>query len=75
MADKKRDPWTDPDPQPGDFDEYIREMDPNEPEDIRIAPDCEMHFFGHNDIDRALREIREKREAKAKAEAGERQRA
>ncbi len=30
-ADKKRrDPWTDPDPQPGDFDEYIREAKPED---------------------------------------------
>ncbi len=25
-----KDPWTDPDPQPGDFDEYIRTIDPRD---------------------------------------------
>jgi hypothetical protein len=25
-----KDPWTDPDPQPGDFDEFIRTMDPSD---------------------------------------------
>lgn len=25
-----KDPWTDPDPQPGDFDEYIRTVDPRD---------------------------------------------
>jgi hypothetical protein len=25
-----KDPWTDPDPQPGDFDEYVRTMDPRD---------------------------------------------
>jgi len=25
----KRDPWTDPDPQPGDFDEFLENMDPS----------------------------------------------
>lgn len=27
MNEKKKDPWTDPDPQPGDFDEYLDEME------------------------------------------------
>jgi hypothetical protein len=39
------------------------------------APDAEMIFIGHNDIDRWLRERREQREAKEEAEAVERQRA
>jgi hypothetical protein len=25
-----KDPWTDPDPQPGDFDEYVSTMDPRD---------------------------------------------
>jgi len=25
-----KDPWTDPDPQPGDFDEFLRTLDPSE---------------------------------------------
>jgi hypothetical protein len=30
-----RDPWTDPDPQPGDFDAEIEAMDPR---DIQVHP-------------------------------------
>lgn len=29
-----RDPWTDPDPQPGDFDDYLQSLDPSE---IRVV--------------------------------------
>jgi hypothetical protein len=29
-----KDPWTDPDPQPGDFDEYVSTMDPR---DVQIV--------------------------------------
>jgi hypothetical protein len=25
-----KDPWTDPDPEPGDFDEYVSTMDPRD---------------------------------------------
>jgi hypothetical protein len=25
-----KDPWTDPDPQPGDFDEFVSTMDPRD---------------------------------------------
>jgi hypothetical protein len=47
-TEKKRDPWTDPDPQPGDFDEYLDEMewvddvifDPNL--EIRLVSDAEL---------------------------------
>jgi hypothetical protein len=30
MSTVKKDPWTDPDPQPGDFDEYLAEVDPQD---------------------------------------------
>ena len=26
-----KDPWTDPDPQPGDFDEFLASIDPRDP--------------------------------------------
>lgn len=26
-----KDPWTDPDPQPGDFDAYLESIDPDDP--------------------------------------------
>ena len=38
-TEKKRDPWTDPDPQPGDFDEYLDEMEPVE---VIFDPDLEI---------------------------------
>jgi hypothetical protein len=30
MVEMKRDPWTDPDPQPGDFDEELAAVDPRD---------------------------------------------
>lgn len=30
------DPWTDPDPQPGDFDAYLESIDPNDPRHVEI---------------------------------------
>jgi hypothetical protein len=38
----KRDPWTDPDPQPGDFDEMIRESTPDEWEHHEGNPDARV---------------------------------
>jgi hypothetical protein len=31
-----RDPWTDPDPQPGDFDAYLESIDPRDPRYVQI---------------------------------------
>jgi hypothetical protein len=44
---KKRDPWTDPDPQPGDFDEYLDEM---EPVDVIFDPDLEIRLVSNEEL-------------------------
>jgi hypothetical protein len=44
---KKRDPWTDPDPQPGDFDEYLDEM---EPVDVIFDPDLEIRLVSDAEL-------------------------
>jgi hypothetical protein len=44
---KKRDPWTDPDPQPGDFDEYLDEMEPVE---VIFDPDLEIRLVSDAEL-------------------------
>jgi hypothetical protein len=44
MSEKKKDPWTDPDPQPGDFDEYLDEMEWGRGE-IRLHPDLKIRLI------------------------------
>jgi hypothetical protein len=41
MKNKKRDPWTDPDPQPGDFDDFLDDM-----EWVEFNPDPEIRPLG-----------------------------
>ena len=31
-----KDPWTDPDPQPGDFDAYLESIDPRDPRYVQV---------------------------------------
>lgn len=31
-----RDPWTDPDPQPGDFDDFLKSIDPRDPRYVQV---------------------------------------
>jgi hypothetical protein len=31
-----KDPWTDPDPQPGDFDEFLASIDPRDPRYVQV---------------------------------------
>lgn len=31
-----KDPWTDPDPQPGDFDEFLASIDPRDPRHVEV---------------------------------------
>jgi hypothetical protein len=65
---EKKDPWTDPDPQPGDFDEYIAEMGP---EDVQVVPPgtTKIVYIGNEDPDEY---VRRKRAERAKREAAER---
>jgi hypothetical protein len=44
---KKRDPWTDPDPQPGDFDEYLDEMEWVE---VIFDPDLEIRLVSDEEL-------------------------
>jgi uncharacterized protein YukJ len=32
-----KDPWTDPDPQPGDFDAFLDSIDPNDPDYVQVV--------------------------------------
>lgn len=32
-----KDPWTDPDPQPGDFDEFLASIDPRDPRYVQVV--------------------------------------
>jgi hypothetical protein len=33
-----KDPWTDPDPQPGDFDEFLASIEPRDPRYVQVNP-------------------------------------
>jgi hypothetical protein len=44
---KKKDPWTDPDPQPGDFDEYLDEMEWDE---LEVDPDMEIRLVSNEEL-------------------------
>jgi hypothetical protein len=50
--EKKRDPWTDPDPQPGDFDEYLDEMEWDN--EIIFDPDLEIRLVSDADLARRV---------------------
>jgi hypothetical protein len=58
MSEKKRDPWTDPDPQPGDFDEYLDEMEWVE---VIFDPDLEIRLISEEEKVRRMGPIRRKR--------------
>jgi hypothetical protein len=58
MKEKKRDPWTDPDPQPGDFDEYLDEMEWVE---VIFDPDLEIGLISEEEKIRRMGPIRLKR--------------
>lgn len=42
----KKDPWTDPDPQPGDFDEEIERATPDQFGTVVIDPDIKLVHLG-----------------------------
>ena len=62
---KKRDPWTDPDPQPGDFDEYLDEM---EPVDVIFDPDLEIRLVSDEELAKRVGPEQAKRLGLAPAE-------
>ncbi len=65
-ADKThRDPWTDPDPQPGDFDEYLREVKPEEITHYAAGEGPAIIFIDTDDVDGWLRERDERRRREA----------
>jgi hypothetical protein len=48
----KRDPWTDPDPQPGDFDEFIASLTPDQIEYQEPNPDARIISVTEEEADR-----------------------
>ena len=54
----KKDPWTDPDPQPGDFDDYLDEMEWVE---VIFDPDLEIRLISEEEKVRRMGPIRLKR--------------
>lgn len=40
-----KDPWTDPDPQPGDFDAYLESVDPSAIEHHEGNPDAKVRLL------------------------------
>ena len=72
MTDKKhRDPWTDPDPQPGDFDEYLKELKPEDVEHYGPGegPKWEVIVIDTDDVDGWLRERDDQRRREARETA------
>jgi hypothetical protein len=47
-----KDPWTDPDPQPGDFDEYLAEVDPRDVEYLDGVPGGELIVIDADEIEK-----------------------
>lgn len=62
---KKKDPWTDPDPQPGDFDEYLAEMKPDDIQVIEPGNGAEVILTGTDDVDAWLKEHRGRTRARS----------
>jgi hypothetical protein len=48
---KKKDPWTDPDPQPGDFDEYIAAMGPEDIQVVEAGEGPELVVLGDETVE------------------------
>jgi hypothetical protein len=55
---KKKDPWTDPDPQPGDFDEVLDEAEEVE---VIFDPDLEIRLISDEEAARRMGPVRAKR--------------
>ena len=53
-----RDPWTDPDPQPGDFDDFLKSIDPRDPRYVQVHegnPDAKVTVLPGMDEEDARR--------------------
>ena len=48
----KRDPWTDPDPQPGDFDEEIERATPDQFGGVEFSPGLTITLISDEDAER-----------------------
>jgi hypothetical protein len=59
-VEKEKDPWTDPDPQPGDFDDDIALMGPDDIEYVEADPSRQLIEIGTDDVDGWLRDRRER---------------
>ena len=64
---KKKDPWTDPDPQPGDFDEYLDEMEWDD--DLIFDPDLEIRLVSNEELAKRVGPEQAKRLGLVDAEA------
>jgi hypothetical protein len=62
---RKKDPWTDPDPQPGDFDEDLAAMGPEDIQVIEPGNGARVVHIGNEDVDEYLKKKR-RRETEAK---------
>ncbi len=60
---KRKDPWTDPDPQPGDFDEYLAEMGPEHIQHVEAGSGGKVVLIEDNDVDSLLRRREEREKA------------
>lgn len=59
---EKKDPWTDPDPQPGDFDEFLDEVSPEDIQVVEAGSGARVVVLDDNDVDGWERRRREERE-------------
>lgn len=56
---KRKDPWTDPDPQPGDFDDDLALMGPDDIQVVEAGSGAEVVYVETDDINGWLRRRRE----------------
>lgn len=61
----KRDPWTDPDPQPGDFDEFLENLDPSCVTVHPGNPNVKVTILEDDDVEGYLRRRDARRETPA----------
>lgn len=70
MNVRKKDPWTDPDPQPGDFDEDIAAMGPEHVQHFEGYPGGKVVLIETDDVDGWLRKRRAERARQARRQSG-----